>query len=61
MIMIIIQAEAEKNIVPLQTKEKEMKRKADDEESEKRRKEEVNLTVNPLITVSTNKLLIVIS
>lgn len=35
-------AEAEKNIVPLQTKEKEMKKKADDEEAEKRRKEDVS-------------------
>ena len=32
--------EAEKNILPLMTKEKEMKKKADDEEAEKRRKEE---------------------
>ena len=34
-------AEAEKNIVPLQEKEKEMKKKVDDEEAETRRKEEV--------------------
>ena len=34
-------AEAEKNIVPLQAKEKEAKKKADDEEAETRRKEEV--------------------
>merc|ERR1712196_284480 len=33
-------AEAEKNIVPLQTKEKEMKKKKDDEEAEQRRKED---------------------
>jgi len=32
--------EAEKNILPLMTKEKEMKKKADDEEAEKRRKED---------------------
>jgi hypothetical protein len=37
-------AEAEKNIVPLQAKEKEMKKQADDEEAEKRRKEEVCVT-----------------
>merc|ERR1712216_181261 len=33
-------AEAEKNIVPLMTKEKEMKKEKDDEEAEQRRKEE---------------------
>lgn len=38
-------AEAEKNIVPLQAKEKEAKRKADDDEAEKRRKEEVRCEV----------------
>ena len=48
MTKIIIQAEAEKNIVPMQTKEKEMKRKGDDEEAEKRRKEEVKLTLKNL-------------
>jgi hypothetical protein len=41
-------AEAEKNIVPLQTKEKEMKKKVDDEESEQRRKEEVNPLLFPV-------------
>jgi len=34
-------AEAEKNIIPLMAKEKEMKKTADDGESEKRRKDEV--------------------
>ena len=38
----------------MQTKEKEMKRKGDDEEAEKRRKEEVNLTLNPLLTQTLN-------
>merc|ERR1719498_1236301 len=33
-------AEAEKNIVPLMTKEKEMKKKKDDEEADQRRKED---------------------
>merc|ERR1712070_1282634 len=35
-----VKAEAEKNIVPLMTKEKEMKKEKDDEEAEQRRKEE---------------------
>ena len=41
-----IQAEAEKNIVPLMTKEKEAKEKGEQEEAEKRRKEEVPLFLN---------------
>lgn len=49
-------AEAEKNIVPMQTKEKEMKKKADDEESDKRRKEEVNFVPSPLRRFSASSL-----
>lgn len=50
-------AEAEKNIVPLQEKEKEMKKKVDDEEAEKRRKEEVCGALLPCSSLSCGSLL----